>query len=184
MSGLKVDIIIAGRKHAIQLADLSRKTFYDSFAPYNTKENMEKFLSTQFTHEMLRQEVGLPENIFLLAMDGKKPVGYVKLRDSTKPIPLDEFNAIEIARIYVEQQAIGKGIGHALMEESVKIAKSLRKEVIWLGVWENNERAVRFYSGWGFEKFSEHIFMLGDEPQTDWLMRKKLEVSFRQDPVW
>jgi ribosomal protein S18 acetylase RimI-like enzyme len=66
------------------------------------------------------------------------------------------------------------------MEESIKIANSLRKEVIWLGVWENNDRAVRFYSRWGFEKFSEHIFMLGDEPQTDWLMRRVLGESLRQ----
>ena len=67
---------------------------------------------------------------------------------------------------------IGKGVGKKLMEASIDIAKEKGKKALWLGVWENNQRAIDFYTKWGFQKFSEHAFMLGNEIQTDWLMKK------------
>lgn len=84
------------------------------------------------------------------------------------------METIEIARIYATTNSIGKGVGKALMQESIKMATEKKKQVVWLGVWEKNQRAIEFYTRWGFEKFSTHIFMLGDDPQTDWLMKKEL----------
>jgi ribosomal protein S18 acetylase RimI-like enzyme len=74
----------------------------------------------------------------------------------------------------VVTNSIGKGIGKALMLKCIEIAREKKSDVLWLGVWENNQRAIDFYTKWGFEKFSTHIFMLGDDPQTDWLMKKEL----------
>jgi ribosomal protein S18 acetylase RimI-like enzyme len=82
------------------------------------------------------------------------------------------MNAMEIARIYSMTNMIGKGVGKALMQASIDLAKEKGKEVIWLGVWEKNQRAIDFYIKWGFEKFDETDFLLGNDLQRDWLMRK------------
>jgi ribosomal protein S18 acetylase RimI-like enzyme len=170
-------IRLATENDAAVIADLSRLTFYETFARYNTKEDMDKFMNQQFTRQLLMQEVGAPGNIFFLAMQGQEPVGYARLRESPNPASPGRMNAIEIARIYTRQSVIGTGIGSRLMQCCLDKAVELKKEIIWLGVWEKNTRAIAFYTKWGFEKFGEHPFILGDDLQTDWLMKKTLTNS-------
>ena len=159
---------------AALIADLSRQTFYETFASFNSKENMDMFMNEQFAREILMKEVAAPGNIFFLAMEGEEPLGYVRLRENNNPPELNGINAIEIARIYAVTAAIGKGIGKTLMQECIRVALERKKELVWLGVWENNQRAIDFYTRWGFEKFATHVFMLGNDAQTDWLMKKTL----------
>jgi diamine N-acetyltransferase len=169
-----ITIRFADKKDAELIADMSRQTFYDTFAPVNTKENMDKFMNEQFTRDKLIEEVSAPGNIFLLAYDGAQPLGYARIRENNCPPSLGTYNAIEIARIYATADAIGKGIGKALMQKAIDIAKEGNREFAWLGVWEKNQRAIDFYTKWGFEKFDEHDFILGDDVQKDWLMKKKV----------
>lgn len=82
--------------------------------------------------------------------------------------------AMEIARIYATHEMIGKGVGKKLMQHSIEVSKQRNKQVIWLAVWEKNERAMEFYTKWGFEIFSKQIFILGTDLQKDWLMKKRL----------
>lgn len=164
----------ATKEDAILIADISHQTFYESFAADNTKENMDKFLKEQFTKGKLILEVGAPGNEFFLAYDDNELTGYVKLRDASKPRILNNVNAMEIARLYVIAGKIGSGVGKALMQTSIDHAKKNGKTVVWLGVWEKNTRAIEFYTKWGFEKFDETDFLLGDDVQRDWLMRKLL----------
>jgi ribosomal protein S18 acetylase RimI-like enzyme len=159
---------------AALIADMSRQTFYETFASENSLENMEKFMRSQFSREALMKEVGAEDTIFFLAFDDEKPVGYVKMREGDKQPELDDKRAIEIARIYAVTDSIGKGVGSALMQKCIDVAKERNKEVIWLGVWEKNQKAIDFYTRRGFEKFGTHVFNLGDDPQTDWLMKKEL----------
>ena len=156
------------------IADLSRRTFHESFGYVNTKEIMDKFMNEQFTREKLIKEVTEPGNTFLLAFDGDTPVGYVRMREGKKFAEFDSKDSIEIARIYSVNSYLGTGVGQQLMRQCIFIAKELKKEIIWLGVWEKNPRAIAFYSKWGFEKFSEQDFLLGDDLQKDWLLMKKL----------
>jgi ribosomal protein S18 acetylase RimI-like enzyme len=156
------------------IADLSRKTFYETFGYVNTKENMDKFMNEQFSRDKLIKEVGEPGNIFLLAFDGETPVGYVRMREGEQRPEFDNKDAIEIVRIYSINTYIGMGVGQQLMRQSIFLAKEMKKEIIWLGVWEKNPRAIAFYNKWGFEKFAEHDFLLGDDVQKDWLMKKEL----------
>lgn len=169
-----LNIKMATNADAELIADMSRQTFYETFVSQNTKENMDKFMNESFTKEALMKEVGEPGNIFLLAYDEKEPAGYVRMRENNNPPELGNRNSIEIARIYAATNAIGKGVGKTLMQKCIEIAQEKKKDVLWLGVWEKNNRAIDFYIKWGFEKFSTHIFMLGDDPQTDWLMKKEL----------
>ncbi len=153
------------------IADLSRTSFYEAFAKDNTKEDMDIFMNEQFTKEELMKEVELSEGIFLLAYVDAEPVGYARLRIKNN---LAHEQAIEIARIYALEKAIGKGVGKALMEACISKATELNMKSVWLGVWEKNERAIAFYQRWGFERFGEHQFLLGTDLQTDWLMKKML----------
>ena len=164
----------ATKRDAELIADISRQTFYETFAADNTKEDMDKFLREQFTKGRLMMEVGSPENIFLLAYNGDEVAGYVKIRESKAPASLGNNKAMEIARIYAMQNMTGKGVGKTLMQASINLANERSKEVLWLGVWEKNQRAIDFYTKWGFEKFDETIFLLGNDMQRDWLMRKYL----------
>lgn len=174
--GKDTSIIIrtATKEDAEVIADLSQQTFIDSFKDQNKKDNIDKFIKEQFTKPRLIEEVGAPNNIFLLAYKNNRLAGYVRLRENNNPPELQGIETIEVARLYTITEMIGKGIGKALMEESIAIAKAKNKKVIWLGVWEDNERAFSFYTRFGFEKFAEHDFILGDEVQKDWLMKKEL----------
>jgi ribosomal protein S18 acetylase RimI-like enzyme len=169
-----VQIRYATPEDAGLIADLSRRTFYDAFAAVNTPEDIEKFMNEQFTREQLMAEVTDPASVFLLATAEGEVAGYARLREVPNPPELGDIPAIEIARIYSITQAIGKGVGKALMQECISIAQAKGKQLIWLGVWEHNQRAIRFYTKWGFERFSEHTFVVGNDPQTDWMMKKAL----------
>ena len=157
------------------IADLSRETFYKAFARYNTEADMDKFMNEVFSRDKLMTEVHQPGNIFLLAYKDNEVAGYVKLRDKNIPeVGLGTDNIIEIARIYTASSEIGKGIGSVLLQECLAVAKQRERQYIWLGVWENNDKAIRFYERFGFKRFGEHIFILGNDVQTDWLMVREV----------
>lgn len=162
----------ATQQDAALIADISRQTFYDTFAADNTEADMRKFLDEQFTKGRLMLEVGAPENVFLLAYKEQNVAGYIKLREGKKLTALQGVASMEIARLYVLKEFIGKGVGKLLMQTAIDMAKANKKEVLWLGVWERNHRAIAFYTAWGFQKFDEWDFLLGNDMQRDWLMKK------------
>ena len=169
-----ITVRIANTSDSNLIADMSHETFYDSFAEYNTEANMQKFMDEQFNKQMLIREVGAAGNIFLLAYEEDEPVGYARLRENNIPPELQAKEALEIARLYAVKSSIGKGVGKALMSAALSIAQERNYKTVWLGVWEHNQRAIDFYIKWGFQKFSIHPFILGDDVQTDWLMKKQL----------
>jgi|HubBroStandDraft_1064217.scaffolds.fasta_scaffold38616_2 diamine N-acetyltransferase len=170
-----VRISIAGTAEAELIADLSRRTFCDTFAPHNTAENMEQFLQTEFAREKLMEQVGAPRNTFLLAWLDDQSVGYARLYEGSElPPGIAGTASIEIARLYADQHVIGKGVGKGLMEACIDVAREKDKEWIWLGVWEHNHRAIAFYKKMGFDIFDRHIFLLGQDVQYDWWMRRRL----------
>ncbi len=171
-----IQIKQADLSDAVLIADISRETFYETFAAHNTKSDMDKFLSEQFSKEQLIAEVGTDGHIFLLAFVNNEPAGYVLIKENAHA-DLPGENTIEISRLYARSSFIGKGVGKALMEAAIATGKQLQKDQIWLGVWEHNHRAIAFYKKFGFEKFSEHNFVLGDDVQRDWVMKLGLEAA-------
>lgn len=158
----------ATENDAALIAEISRETFADTFAAQNTAANMQKFLSEQFSKEMLMAEVGRPSNIFILAIADDIPAGYLFLKEEPGG------DSIEIARIYVRRSFIGKTVGKQLMQTAIGYAKNANKTSVWLGVWERNHHAIGFYKSMGFTKYSEQDFILGDDVQNDWLMKRVL----------
>ncbi len=171
---MSLEVRYATAKDAALIADISRETFYETFADQNTKEDMEIFLSVQFTRGRLMLEVGTPGKIFLLAEEGDQVAGYAKLNEGRQPLHIGSKNTMELARLYVVKSWIGKGVGSVLMNKIIEIATGQGKDMLWLGVWKENTRAIEFYKKWGFEIFDECDFMLGNDLQKDWLMKKKI----------
>lgn len=163
------------KKDELQLlSDISVKCFYDTFYQQNTKEDMELFLEKNFNTEVLEQEMQNTNNYFFFSRSGSEVSGYIKLSDLEIPYELKEAEPIEIARIYVVKEKIGSGIGKKLMDFAFSFARQLNKKTVWLGVWEHNLRAINFYKKHGFSKFGEHLFLVGKDAQTDWLMKQSL----------
>lgn len=154
------------------ISSLSRRTFLETFAEHNTTENMDKFFRDVFSESLLMAEVGVTGNTFLLIFFNYFPAGYALIRNESNA---GLTNAIEIARIYIVREYLGKGAGKKLMMECLDFARSLNKKTVWLGVWEKNQRAIDFYRHFGFTKFGTHVFMLGEDPQTDLLMKLHLD---------
>lgn len=171
MSNIK--IVPAGVNEAELIAIISRDTFYDTYAADNTAANMAKFMTQQFGKSMLMAEVGAEGNYFFLAYYEGELAGYVKLKDSIHPQIVGE-TAIEISRIYVYKSFIGKSVGKALLQYAISFAKEQSKDWIWLIAWKENKRALDFYQKNGFEIFAESTFVLGDDLQSDWVLKRSI----------
>jgi ribosomal protein S18 acetylase RimI-like enzyme len=153
---------------------ISKQTFIETFADVNTPENMENYVRENFNSVQVASEINNPESAFYLATLDKETIGYLKLNFGNAQTEIFNKQAIEIHRIYVLKAFLGKKIGQILLDEAIKIAHQTRAEYLWLGVWEENHRALQFYSKNSFVEFDKHTFILGDEQQTDLLMKLKI----------
>lgn len=157
---------------ALQL--IAKKIFAETFKDYNSPENLNQYLEEKFSIERLLQELSNPFSSFYFAQIGNDVIGFLKTNTGTAQTELNDLNAFEIERIYVLEAYHGNKVGQLLIDKALEEAQKTTCSYVWLGVWENNHRAVRFYQKNGFEKFDTHIFRLGDEEQTDWMMKRDL----------
>jgi ribosomal protein S18 acetylase RimI-like enzyme len=164
----------ATNEDAELVADICRRSFFDTYASFNTKENMDEYMEEHLSKDFIMSEVSSSATNFFLAFVEDRAAGYVQLNDKSSPELLKEMDAIEIVRFYAMQEWIGKGIGSALMKICIDRAVSMDKKLIWLIVWQKNFRAIEFYKKWGFEIFDTSIFKLGNDLQDDWVMKKFL----------
>lgn len=155
------------------LVDLSRKVFFDSFNHMNTPENMKEYMDRAFNPEQLLSELKNPMSEFYFITVDDTIAGYLKLNKDTAQSDIRDETSLEIERIYVDQAFQGQGLGAVLMSKAVERAKALNLQYIWLGVWEKNTDASRFYERHGFVEFGSHEFKMGDDVQTDILMRRE-----------
>lgn len=157
-----------------QLQKIGRQTFYETFSTGNTQENMQKYLDERFSIEKLTAELNDKNAIFYFAQLENKTVGYLKINFGDSQTELKDDKSLEIERIYVLKEFQGKKIGQFLYDKAIEIAKQKDADYIWLGVWEENPRAIKFYKKNGFVEFDKHIFKLGNDEQTDIMMKLKL----------
>lgn len=153
---------------------IGKETFFETFAESNTEEDMKKYLEDNFSEEKVKSELNNPDSEFFIAFEDNFPIGYLKLNNGNAQTESQEENSIEIERIYVKSAYYGKKIGQLLYDKALQVARDKNKSSIWLGVWEENPRAIRFYEKNGFVAFGKHIFKMGDDEQTDIMMQKLL----------
>lgn len=160
-----------------ELRTLSIQTYYETFASLNTSENMEKYLRCAFDREKLRKELEDKNSLFFFLLSGEKLAGYLKVNEAPSQTDVNDPASLEIERIYVSGEFQGEGLGRYLMELAIRMAVERKKKYVWLGVWEKNEKAIRFYKRNGFCQIGTHSFVMGEDVQTDYIMRKDLSIS-------
>jgi ribosomal protein S18 acetylase RimI-like enzyme len=153
------------------LREISRLTFQETFAAQNTAENMRKYLDDAFSTEKLSAELRDPGARFYFAIIHNDIVGYLKINFGSAQTELSDAHSMEIERIYVVKAYQGKQVAQKLYETAIVLARQAAVDFVWLGVWEENARAIRFYEKNGFVAFDRHIFTLGDDAQTDIMMK-------------
>lgn len=156
------------------LQEIGRKTFSETFSSENSVENMVKYLEESFATDKLCAELSNNESYFYFAVLNNRVIGYLKLNTGQSQTEAQDHKALEIERIYVLQEFHGKKVGQLLYDKAIEVARQLNATYIWLGVWEQNLRALKFYTKNGFVAFDKHIFRLGNETQTDLMMKKVL----------
>ena len=154
-----------------QLQNISKQTFKETFSSANTEENLQQYLDECLSIETLKSELSNPNSLFFFAIVNNHICGYLKLNSGEAQTELKDDKGLEIERIYVLQQYQGQIVGQLLYDKAVAVAHDKQAAYIWLGVWEENHRAINFYKKNGFIAFDEHIFVLGSEAQTDIMMK-------------
>jgi ribosomal protein S18 acetylase RimI-like enzyme len=159
---------------AALLSELSTATFYDTFGSQNSPADMEAYLSSNFQVGQIREEFREQCTKYLIAEIQGKAVGYAKLGKKEVPEALEGMKFLELERLYVLTDYQNHKVGAALMSACIQCCVTQEFDVLWLGVWEHNTRAKKFYQDFGFIKFGEHPFVLGSDVQTDWMMKLDL----------
>ncbi len=156
------------------LIRISRSIFYTTFHALNTPENMKEYMDRAFNPQQLLSELNHPMSEFYFVKVDHQVAGYLKINREDAQSDVYDTNSLEIERIYVDQHFQGKGLGAKLLEKAIERARYFQVRYIWLGVWEKNPAAQRFYERHGFRQFGSHGFRMGDEMQTDLLMKLDL----------
>ena len=154
-----------------ELLQIAQTSFVQAFTEGNKPENVQAYLSQAFTSVQLEKEWRNPASTFLLASLEGRLVGYTKVNLAAAQTDVQDPDSLEVARLYTLEEVWGKGVGQFLLDAALAFAKEKGKTFVWLGVWEHNARAIRFYEKNGFKAFGSHPFPFGDEIQNDWLMR-------------
>jgi ribosomal protein S18 acetylase RimI-like enzyme len=154
----------------VLLTTLGRRAFYEAFGEHNNPDDMQVYLDLAFNSETIREQLDDPEVVYFIASCQDDPVGYTKLKRNSFPPELKDMKCIQLERIYALQAYIGKKIGKHLMEQCIETGKKENFEYLWLGVWQENERAISFYKKWGFEVIGTKQFIIGKEVNDDFVM--------------
>ncbi|AWX44609.1 putative N-acetyltransferase in pepI 3'region [Flagellimonas maritima] len=156
------------------LIKISKSTFATAFEKDNNAEDFQNYVESAFNREKLLQELSNKYSRFYFVFDEKLLVGYFKINQSKAQTDIRDIKSIELERIYVIEKYQGKSVGTWILKTVLELAKKDNKEYVWLGVWEHNKSAIRFYQKHGFRKFGTHTFFVGTDKQTDWLLRLDL----------
>ena len=156
------------------LAEISKRTFSDAFEAANDPKDFNVYLAQAFSLDKLREELQHSDTSFYFVYHKQKPIAYFKLNTGVAQSEFKETSGMELERIYVTSGYQGKGVGKRLLDAVFGIAKKNGIPFVWLGVWQENPKAVAFYERHGFKKIGTHPYDIGADRQTDWLMKKEV----------
>lgn len=152
------------------LAEIGASTFYETFRPFNTEEDMQAYIKKAYNVPLIQQNLQNNSIHYAIAVEGETVIGYIKLLLHAQH-PKLAGNSIELEKIYVQQAYHGTGAGHKLMHYTIEFSRQHEYTTLFLGVWKENERAVAFYRKTGFEVFDTRMFPLGSRMCEDYIMK-------------
>lgn len=153
---------------------IGKETFFDTFSEMNTAANLENYLGKAFDRKTVAAEIKNPGSRFYLFYYNSKLIGYLKINEKDAQTEFRDDLGLELERLYIKKDHQGEGLGKVLINKGIAIAREKRMDYVWLGVWEKNIKAIRFYEKMGFKKYGVHDFYLGNERQIDFLMIKEI----------
>lgn len=156
------------------LQEIGIETFTDTFAAHNTPEDLKAYLDKAYNPEKLKEELSAEDSTFYLLYCEDEPAGYMKVNVDAALTEATGADSLEVERIYIRAGFKRRGLGRFLIDKATEIAGAQGKNLIWLGVWENNVNAIAFYEKMGFVRTGSHSFFMGDDEQTDFIMSKVL----------
>ena len=165
---------VARPEDAALLTELGAATFSETFESANTPDDFASYMAAAFGEDIQRAELEDRDTIVFFAERDGEAVGYVMLREGQAPSFVVADDALQIVRLYARQQVLGRGIGAALMQRALAEAAARGKDAVWLGVWDRNDRAIRFYESWGFHRTGSQPFLLGSDLQNDLVMVRRI----------
>jgi ribosomal protein S18 acetylase RimI-like enzyme len=155
----------------VTLSEISKTTFIEAFEKDNNPSDFDSYIKVAFSEAKIKSELLNHNSDFYFAYLNNKLVGYFKLNKNEAQTEKFDVKTIELERIYVLKQFQNQGIGKKMLFEIFKIVKSNNVSFLWLGVWEKNRAAIKFYQRYNFKKFDTHFYYIGNDKQTDWLMK-------------
>jgi diamine N-acetyltransferase len=164
-----------------KLQSIGPDTYDETFRMMNSPETMDKYLQEAFSLKKLSKELRSKYCKFYFMYLDNELVGYLKINDAPAQSDINDPESIEVERIYVRKKHKGKGLGKVLMDYALQQAKEKKKYFVWLGVWEKNKDAISFYKKMGFWKAGRHTFRMGDELQSDLIMKKIINNNQRPE---
>lgn len=156
------------------LCRIGAETFLDTYSAQNTPEHLAEHLERVFNEATVSAQFSQPDFAPYIAWLDDEPIGYIQLRNTEHPPELADKRHIELERIYVRTAYKRAGYGRQLLQHAIETSRRKGFEVLWLGVWEENPRAIAFYIACGCVAFGKHIFWLGSDPQQDILLKVEL----------
>lgn len=157
------------------LAALSRETFTTAFEKDNDPEDFKQYIQTAFNSDALLKQLRNRDSFFYFMYLGNQLIGYVKMNQHQAQTEFRSEDGMELERIYILDKFQRKGYGKRMLDQLIHLGLRANKRFLWLGVWERNLNAIRFYESCGFVIFGTHPYYIGTDKQTDWLMRLDLK---------
>lgn len=164
----------ANSADAEALSDLGRRTFFETFEKDNTPEDMEMYLTANYSPAKQLAEINDPKRSIKIVWANGKAVGFSHMVAGVPHEAVQKTKSIELSKLYVDSKFHGQGLGRALMQECLTDAKALKFDSMWLSVWEKNEKAFAFYKAFGFNRVGQQIFVVGTDRQTDYIVELPL----------
>ncbi|MDJ0644806.1 MAG: GNAT family N-acetyltransferase [Flavobacteriaceae bacterium] len=162
------------QKDINELIEISRSTFIAAFEKQNNRDDFSAYMTAAFSEETIKKQLQNPDSLFYFIYSDDVLVGYFKLNENNAQNELFSLPSVELERLYISSDYQGKEIGKNALRKTLEIAAAKSVSFLWLGVWEHNHAAIRFYERHGFVKFGTHPYLLGNDEQTDWLMKYEL----------
>ncbi len=174
MDKMDIEFRKCTRDDLTYLVQISKSTFCEAFEADNDPEDFNAYMDSAFSTTQLQKELSQEHTTFYFVIGKGQVLGYFKLNEFDAQSEFHEVIGIELERVYITSGYQGKGIGRQVLNQIFEIAKTRKKHYVWLGVWQRNPRAIKFYEAYGFQKIGTHPYFIGNDKQTDWLMRKEV----------
>jgi ribosomal protein S18 acetylase RimI-like enzyme len=156
------------------LAELARRTFVDAFGAGSDPHDLALHTARTFGVPQQAAEIAHPRIVTLVAEVEGRLAAYVQLRRDEVPECVPDRGAAEVSRFYVERGWHGRGLAGRLMDAALDEVRAMGARSVWLGVWEQNHRAIGFYAKCGYRDVGSHVYMFGTDPQTDRVMIREV----------